>query len=246
MIPIAMALLTGPLRAQAGRPKLDRAADHNDWQAYYQHGVAVLQERPNEALAAVELAHRLDPGRAEPLFASWVADWLSNANRFADYLADPGAALKRPGPAEAKENRRQAFLRNPLTHQGRRRGGLRPGVRRKPGFWPARWARSTVKTSGGDLKGAVDELRQAIELESGEGWLHAEYADAIAQADAAIRLSPDYARPYLTLATAALQVADTARAVGGLRGYLARGPRGAETARARTLPTTLTDSTTTH
>ena len=41
----------------------------------------------------------------------------------------------------------------------------------------------------------------------------------MAHADSAIRLAPDYAKPYLTLGTG----------VGGLRGYLARGaPPGGE------------------
>jgi hypothetical protein len=33
-------------------------------------------------------AHRLDPSRAEPLYARWVAFWLKDIGRFEDYLDD--------------------------------------------------------------------------------------------------------------------------------------------------------------
>ena len=115
-------MATASLDAQErppNRPPLASSADTNDWEAYYDQGVEWLNlRRQTRAEAAFYWASRLDPRRAEPLFARWATEWARDADRFDRYLRhDP----KKPLPDEMvriDSLRYRAFLRNPLVFEG--------------------------------------------------------------------------------------------------------------------------------
>ncbi|HWC72643.1 MAG TPA: hypothetical protein VG454_01805 [Gemmatimonadales bacterium] len=101
------------------RPVLAATADTNDWEAYYDAGVDWLNQRQQmNAEAAFYWASRLEPRRAEPLFARWATAWARDNRRFERYLErDPNKPLP-PEMLRIDSLRYRALLRNPLVFQG--------------------------------------------------------------------------------------------------------------------------------
>lgn len=119
---LALITVTPSLGAQAripARPSLAAAADSNDWEAFYDRGVEWLNNREHaRAEAAFYWSSRLNPRRAEPLFARWTVAWARDVQRFARYLGhDPETPLP-PVLAQIDSLRYRALLRNPLVFQG--------------------------------------------------------------------------------------------------------------------------------
>jgi len=101
------------------RPRLPAAADSNDWEAYYDAGVDWLNNREHaNAEAAFYWSSRLNPRRAEPLFARYATAWARDVQRFARYLQhDPTKPLP-PEFLRIDSLRDRAVVRNPLVFQG--------------------------------------------------------------------------------------------------------------------------------
>ena len=119
---VVSAFVAMPLAAQEKappRPPLAATADTNDWEAYYDAGVDWLNQRHQlSAEAAFYWASRLEPRRAEPLFARWAAAWARDNRRFERYLEqDPDKPLP-PDMERIDSLRFRALRRNPLTFQG--------------------------------------------------------------------------------------------------------------------------------
>jgi tetratricopeptide (TPR) repeat protein len=115
----ALVLIAGTAAAQPPkRPRLEADADTNDWKAYYDYGVSQLKGRPKTAEGAFYWAARLDPTRAEPLFAGWVAFWLKNQNRFGMFLRDVPKVVEADDVKAAEALRARALEKNPFVHQG--------------------------------------------------------------------------------------------------------------------------------
>lgn len=68
------------------RPKLDAGADTNHARTYYDHGLRVIQNRPDEAADAFYWATRLDPGWAEPLYARRYALLMARPRFLVQYM----------------------------------------------------------------------------------------------------------------------------------------------------------------
>src|SRR5262245_63981256 len=76
------------------RPSVPRGADPNDWEAYYDLGIELLQnDRGGPAEAAFLWASRLRPDRAEPLYARWIAFWVRTAKRSTSF---PTTCMRTP------------------------------------------------------------------------------------------------------------------------------------------------------
>jgi tetratricopeptide (TPR) repeat protein len=67
------------------RPKLIVGADTNDAQSYYETGLALLKNKPEQAADAFYWSSRLDPNSADAFYARRVALLLSNPIRLAKY-----------------------------------------------------------------------------------------------------------------------------------------------------------------
>ena len=101
------------------RPPLAAGADTNDWEAYYDAGVEWLNDRHHlDAEAAFYWSSRLEPRRAEPLFARWAAAWARDNERFARFIEQDPAKRLPPDMARIDSLRWRALLRNPLVYQG--------------------------------------------------------------------------------------------------------------------------------
>ena len=115
---IAAILTAAPAGGQSRnvRPKLAAAADTNSWESYYDAGVDRLRlNQPHAAEEYFYWAARLDPQRAEPLFARWVAFHLGDRRRWEDYLADKRSVLTDSEVVRHDRLRYAAALRNPFV-----------------------------------------------------------------------------------------------------------------------------------
>jgi tetratricopeptide (TPR) repeat protein len=101
--------------ADPTRPALPGRADRNDWQAYFDRGADLLRRYPNQADSLFYWAHRLDPSRAEPLFARWVAFWLKDIGRFERYLDEDPRVLESPEVLAVDTLYLRALQRNPFV-----------------------------------------------------------------------------------------------------------------------------------
>lgn len=110
----AALLLAEPLAAQAAapvprRPKLAAAADTNDWGQYFDLGVEMINRRNGDFAAAFYWAARLNPERAEPQFARWVAFHRSDYHRWTRYLERDPRVLRDPAVLSADSLRLRAY-----------------------------------------------------------------------------------------------------------------------------------------
>ena len=123
---LAAAALAAPARAQDAvyekapkRPVLDDArADTNDWQSYYRFGVKHIQKWPDRAAAAFYWASRMAPDRAEPMYARWVATWISKRAMLVEYMN--GTLADSPQARAVDSLQTAALIRDPFVHQGLR------------------------------------------------------------------------------------------------------------------------------
>lgn len=121
LVAAALAVLAAgalPAQQMPERPRLPAAADTNDWEAYYDYGVSLLRQDPGRAEAAMRWAARLDPTRAEPIFAQYVTYWLRYPERFGEYLRETERVLRMSEVQAVDSLRGLALQRNPFVHQG--------------------------------------------------------------------------------------------------------------------------------
>jgi tetratricopeptide (TPR) repeat protein len=110
-----------PLHAQQApppRPNLPRGADPNDWEAYFSLGERQWERLPARAETAFYWASRLDPTRAEPLFARWAAFYAHDWGTWLSYVEDDERIMQQPEVMENQALRERAYYRNPFVHRG--------------------------------------------------------------------------------------------------------------------------------
>ncbi|HJS42645.1 MAG TPA: hypothetical protein VJ755_04180 [Gemmatimonadales bacterium] len=148
----AVILTTTSLGAQ-DRPRLPAAADTNDWEAYYDQGIEWLNRRlHHSAEAAFYWSSRLNPRRAEPLFARWAVAWSCDAGQFGRYLNHDADKPLPPEMARIDSLRSRALLRNPLVFQGL----IIAAFQELPGRWREdAWTDAWLAYSALDFKRAL-------------------------------------------------------------------------------------------
>ena len=117
---LALAHLPRTLLAQAEpppRPRLESAADTNDWEAYYTRGALALSRSATAAEPYFYWAARLNPGRAEGHFARWVSFWRREQGLWEKYLAGDRDVLASPPAIRADSFLFRAMHRNPFVDQ---------------------------------------------------------------------------------------------------------------------------------
>lgn len=94
-------------------------ADGNDWEAHFDRGAQLFRSAPGEASAYFYWASRIDPSRAEPLFARWANHLYRAKNEDVySYLRDDEALWRQPEFVKAYGLRTRALMRNPFVHRG--------------------------------------------------------------------------------------------------------------------------------
>src|SRR5471032_1484459 len=112
-----LVLPAAALSAQSdARPELPNGADPNDWEAYFDLGISRLTTHRGGAEEPLAWASRLNPGRAEPLHARWVAFWMRDIPRFGKYLQGDEDVVHAPDVVAADSLRALALQRNPFVH----------------------------------------------------------------------------------------------------------------------------------
>lgn len=152
VVGVAGAPAAAQAQDQPPRPKLEAGADTNDWQAYYAGGASIIRRAPAFAEPYFYWASRLDPARAEPLFARWVTFWMRNIGLLRG-TADSPAALS------ADSLRLRALLRNPFVNQSL----MLLVFNQEGGYWPTDLqTHAWIKYSAGDYVQGADLLGAAI------------------------------------------------------------------------------------
>jgi tetratricopeptide (TPR) repeat protein len=119
----AVTLLLAPtLRAQkAGkiptRPRLDPGADTNDARSYYQYGVRMIDDKPEESVRAFYWASRIDPSSGEVLYAMRAAGLMAmSTDALVDYL-DYSAKKRKPEFLALDSLLYRAYTINPFLYR---------------------------------------------------------------------------------------------------------------------------------
>ena len=100
------------------RPSFRASVDTNDWTEYYKRGMSLIVTRPRLAADAFYWAERLDPTRAEPVYARWAAMWLDQPQLLKDYGEGSERVLQSPAVQRLDSLNYLARLRNPMVYQG--------------------------------------------------------------------------------------------------------------------------------
>ncbi len=114
------ATATSALAAQEPRrPKLPADADGRQWESYFDLGVRIFRANPKAAEEAFFWASKLDPSRAEPLFARYAAFFSYRTYEdVRDYFRGDEKLMRQPDILAADSIRTLALMRNPFVHRG--------------------------------------------------------------------------------------------------------------------------------
>jgi tetratricopeptide (TPR) repeat protein len=165
---ITLAIMLGATAAAAQaprRPALPSRADPNDWNAYFDRGVELLRQDGEAADEMFRWASRLDPMRAEPLYARWVAFHVRDSGRFESYLREDSHVLQKPEVVAADSLQFAALVRNPFVH----RGLVALAYDQLPGEWgddPS--TRAFLAYARGDLETAAQDMAAQVRRSPGD------------------------------------------------------------------------------
>ncbi len=158
MVPLGTA---GAQAAEPARPQLAVGSDPKYWEPYFDVGERVFKQTPVAAEAAFYWASRLDPTRAEPLFARYAAFFAhTRQEEVRGYFRAEEEVLRRPEILRADSLRVLALMRNPFVHRG-----LEILIfDRLPGaFTDDRDTRAWIAYSNGEFRKAIDLHSRTIE-----------------------------------------------------------------------------------
>ncbi len=144
----------------ATRPPLP-AGDIKSWEPYFDEGVRIFKQTPITAERYFLWSSRLDPTRAEPLFAQYAAFFAHTKEEdVRAYFRGDAATLRRPDIRAADSVRALALVRNPFVHRG-----LEILIfDRLPGdFSENRDTRAWIAYSNGEFPRAIDLLTRTID-----------------------------------------------------------------------------------
>ena len=142
------------------RPPLP-AGDPKHWEPYFDQGVRIFRQTPIGAEQHFYWASRMDPTRAEPLFARYAAFFAhTRAEDVGAYFRAEATILRRPDILAADSLRTLALMRNPFVHRG-----LEILIfDRLPGdFSDSRDTRAWIAYSNGEFPKAIDLHTRTIE-----------------------------------------------------------------------------------
>ncbi len=99
------------------RPRLDPGADTNDARSYYQYGVRMLDDKPDESVRAFYWAGRIDPSSGEVLYAMRGAGLMAMSHdALIDYL-DYSAKKRKPEFLALDSLLYRAYTINPFLYR---------------------------------------------------------------------------------------------------------------------------------
>lgn len=176
-----VAVATSAAAQRPERPNLPRDADPNDWEAYYDHGVKMLNGGlTGSAEKAFYWSARLDPSRAEPLYAQRVTIFMDDVRVWERYLEDHPATLRRPEVARADSLMGEAMLRSPFVP----RSLNLLLYNQLPGSWGSDpTTRGWLAMARQDMETAVRHFTRAVENRPGNVGARVDLAQALVVVD---------------------------------------------------------------
>ncbi len=169
-------------REEPARPRLPARSDPRSWEPYFDLGVKLILPAPSEAGDAFYWSSKIDPSRAEPLFAQYAAFFMQSTDDvITGYFRGEESVLRRADVMAADSMRSLALIRNPFVHRG-----LEILIfDRLPGrFSDSRDTRAWIAYSSGDLKRAIDMHSATIAREGPKAlWRRFDRALAYVAAD---------------------------------------------------------------
>jgi tetratricopeptide (TPR) repeat protein len=154
----------GAVMAQStepSRPQLAAGSDPKHWEPYFDVGERIFKQTPMGAEAAFYWASKLDPTRAEPLFARYAAFFTRTKQEdVRGYFRGDEEVLRRPEILRADSLRVLALMRNPFVHRGLE---ILIFDRLPGGFADDRDTRAWIAYSNGEFPKAVDLHTRTIE-----------------------------------------------------------------------------------
>ena len=152
---VATALAAPRLAAQEPeRPVLTAGGDPKLWEPYFDQGVKLFSHGPVSAERNFYWASKLDPTRAEPLYARYAAILArSKETDIIGYFRHDAVTWRRPEIIAADSLRMLAFMRSPFVHRG-----LEALIfERFPGAYPDDLdTRAWIAYSNGDFQKAIE------------------------------------------------------------------------------------------
>jgi Tfp pilus assembly protein PilF len=106
-----------PAQEPSRRLKLSADADTNDPNAYYQHGLAIIRDKPRMAAQAFYWAHRLAPDWPDPLYGQSLALLLDQRGLLPKYLEGGRGAAKSKDLRASDSLFRAALALNPFVYR---------------------------------------------------------------------------------------------------------------------------------
>jgi len=159
---VATALAAPRLAAQEPeRPVLTAGGDPKLWEPYFDQGVKLFSHGPVSAERNFYWASKLDPTRAEPLYARYAAILArSKETDIIGYFRHDAVTWRRPEIIAADSLRMLAFMRSPFVHRG-----LEALIfERFPGAYPDDLdTRAWIAYSNGDFQKAIELQTRRIE-----------------------------------------------------------------------------------
>jgi tetratricopeptide (TPR) repeat protein len=174
MLSIAVSARAQGAHGAPPRPKLKSAADSNEWTEYYSAGLKKLKWNPEEAAAYFHWSGLLQPADPNPLYAEWIARWMMNKDRLAEYLQRSEFLLRDPKTQQVDTLFYEALLRNPFFLQSLERLWYRGVEFSRDDPYTRGWTEYTE----GHSDRAVREFARAMEVEPKAWYIHGDRARA--------------------------------------------------------------------
>jgi tetratricopeptide (TPR) repeat protein len=161
----ALVAASAAMAQEPTRPTLPDNGDPNDWEAYWDAGMKALHDDIRVADDDFRWASRVDPSRAEPLYAQFVMFHLHDVRRFSDYLRDDARTLRDRRVIAADSLQMMAVVRNPFVH----RGLIAMAYDQLPGDWGNDlFTRAFLEYARGDLEAAARDLAALVHRSPGD------------------------------------------------------------------------------
>jgi len=156
------------------RPRLDPGADTNDARSYYQYGVRMIDDKPEESVRAFYWASRIDPSSGEVLYALRTASLMAmSADALLGYL-DYSAKKRKPEYLALDSLLYRAYTINPFLYRS-----LDESLTRR--ILEVEIRNESPGIDGAELNLYILRLMQNARRTAGQSYAHAQFPEALDQ-----------------------------------------------------------------
>jgi tetratricopeptide (TPR) repeat protein len=156
------------------RPRLDPGADTNDARSYYQYGVRMLDDKPDESVRAFYWASRIDPSSGEVLYAMRTAGLMAmSSDGLVDYL-EHSSKKRKPEFLALDSLLYRAYTINPFLYRS-----LDQSLTRR--ILEAEIRNENPGVDGAELNLFILRVMQDARQTAWQSYAHAQFPEALQQ-----------------------------------------------------------------